>query len=120
MKKSSKGVPVFGKLINSRLYFSDEEKHYVIYDLIATKSTESSIWRKYTGKEDGQGKLLKLKKRILAIEQQLKDAETRIISYSTMVDIAEKEFNISIKKSTPPNHLENENYFISHRISQIM
>lgn len=41
---------------------------------------------------------LQLKKRINELEKQLKDAEMKAIAYSTMVDIAEKEFNISIKK----------------------
>ncbi len=41
---------------------------------------------------------LQLKKRILELEKQLKDAEMKAIAYSTMVDIAEKEFNIPIRK----------------------
>ena len=32
------------------------------------------------------------------IENQLKDAEMKAIAYSTMVDIAEKEFKIPIRK----------------------
>ena len=41
---------------------------------------------------------LLLKKRIAELEKQLKDAELRAIAFSTMVDIAEKEFNIPIRK----------------------
>jgi transposase len=41
---------------------------------------------------------LQLKKRIQELEEQLKDAEMKAIAYSTMIDIAEKEFNIPIKK----------------------
>jgi len=41
---------------------------------------------------------LQLKKRIEELERQLKDAEMKAIAYSTMVDIAEKEFNIPIRK----------------------
>ena len=41
---------------------------------------------------------LQLKKRIAALESQLKDAEMKAILFSTMVDIAEKEFNIPIRK----------------------
>ena len=41
---------------------------------------------------------LQLKKRIEELENQLKDAEMKAIAYSTMVDIAEKEFKISIRK----------------------
>lgn len=41
---------------------------------------------------------LQLKKRIEELEKQLKDAEMKAIAYSTMVDIAEKEFKIPIRK----------------------
>ena len=41
---------------------------------------------------------LQLKKRIEYLESQLKDAEMKAIAFSTMVDIAEKEFNIPIRK----------------------
>ena len=41
---------------------------------------------------------LQLKKRIAELEKQLKEAEMKAIAYATMVDIAEKEFNIPIKK----------------------
>ena len=43
---------------------------------------------------------LQLKKRIEELEKQLKDAEMKSIAYSTMVDIAEKEFNIPIRKKS--------------------
>ena len=42
--------------------------------------------------------ILQLKKRIYELENQLKDAEMKAIAFSTMVDIAEKEFNIPIRK----------------------
>lgn len=42
--------------------------------------------------------ILQLQKRISELENQLKDAEMKAIAFSTMVDIAEKEFNIPIKK----------------------
>lgn len=41
---------------------------------------------------------LQLKKRVSELEKQLKDAELKAIAFSTMVDIAEKEFNIPIRK----------------------
>jgi hypothetical protein len=41
---------------------------------------------------------LQLKKRITELEKQLKDAELKAIAFSTMVDIAEKEFKIPIRK----------------------
>jgi transposase len=42
--------------------------------------------------------ILQLKKRVLELENQLRDAEMKAIAFSTMVDIAEKEFNIPIRK----------------------
>jgi len=41
---------------------------------------------------------LQLKNRINELEKNLKDAEMKAIAYSTMVDVAEKEFNIPIRK----------------------
>jgi hypothetical protein len=41
---------------------------------------------------------LQLQKRIFELEKQLKDAELKVIAFSTMVDIAEKEFKIPIRK----------------------
>jgi transposase len=41
---------------------------------------------------------LKLKKRIAELEKQLQTAEMKAIAFSTMVDIAEKQFNIPIRK----------------------
>jgi hypothetical protein len=41
---------------------------------------------------------MQLKKRIAELEKQLKDAEMKAIAWATMVDIAEREFNIPIKK----------------------
>ena len=40
---------------------------------------------------------LQLKKRIAELEKQLKEAEMKAIAFSTMVDIAEREFNILSK-----------------------
>lgn len=41
---------------------------------------------------------LKLKKRIEELEKQLHTAEMKAVAFSTMVDIAEREFNIPIRK----------------------
>ncbi len=41
---------------------------------------------------------LQLRKRITELETKLKDAEMKTIAYATLVDIAEKEFNIPIRK----------------------
>jgi transposase-like protein len=39
-----------------------------------------------------------LKKRITELEKQLQEAEMKAIAFSTMVDVAEQEFKISIRK----------------------
>lgn len=41
---------------------------------------------------------IQLQKRVAELERQLKDAELKAISFSTMVDIAEREFKIPIRK----------------------
>ena len=48
---------------------------------------------------------LQLHKRILDLEKQLQESEMKAIAWQTMVEIAEREFNISIKKkySTKPS-----------------
>jgi len=57
-----------------------------------------------TTKAEESFEILQLKKRIYELENQLKDAEMKAIAFSTMVDIAEKEFKIPIRKklSTKP------------------
>ena len=58
------------------------------------------IMKKNNSKKDKEETFesLQLKKRIEELEKQLKDAEMKAIAFSTMVDIAEKEFNIPIRK----------------------
>jgi transposase len=41
---------------------------------------------------------IQLKKRIADLEKQLKEAELKAIAFSTMIDIAEREYKIPIKK----------------------
>jgi transposase len=48
--------------------------------------------------ESDEFESLQLKKRIEELEKQLQTAEMKAIAFSTMVDIAEKEFNIPIRK----------------------
>jgi hypothetical protein len=54
--------------------------------------------KEHTDSEQESFEIMQLKKRISELEKQLKDSEMKAIAYSTMVDIAEKEFNIPIKK----------------------
>ncbi|HLT42417.1 MAG TPA: hypothetical protein VKZ95_06900 [Sphingobacteriaceae bacterium] len=124
-------------------YFTQEEQHSIIQEMISNGLSKKAIWKKYTGQEEEHGQLLRwmkklgypivgrvistnfsnqrktmpakkkpvladqseesfenlqLKKRIFELEKQLKDAELKAIAYSTMVDIAEKEFKIPIRK----------------------
>ena len=51
-----------------------------------------------TTKAEESFEILQLKKRISELENQLKDAEMKAIAFSTIVDIAEKEFKIPIRK----------------------
>ncbi|HET6243103.1 MAG TPA: hypothetical protein VFF35_01120 [Bacteroidia bacterium] len=48
--------------------------------------------------EDELFENLQLKKRVAELEKQLKESELKAIAFSTMVDIAEKEFKIPIRK----------------------
>ena len=48
--------------------------------------------------EDASFELLQLRKRVEELEKELKDAQMKAIAFSTMVDIAEKELKISIRK----------------------
>jgi transposase len=143
MDKKSKVISGLsdGKIIQkSGRFFSDEEKHFIIQELISTKCTKREVWEKYTSQEEEHGQLLRwmsklgydtgiktrrpnfvsnpiqmkkkkpindqtesfenlqLKKRVEELEKQLKDAEMKAIAFSTLVDIAEKEFNIPIRK----------------------
>lgn len=126
-------------------FFTEEDKHDIIQELISTRCTKSELWKKYTGIEGDHGQLgrwmkrlgynagiitrrpnivsnlypmaqkkikpdrpvnsedesfenLQLKKRIAELEKQLKDAELKAIAFATMVDIAEREFKIPIRK----------------------
>jgi len=146
MDKKSKQISGLkaGKIIQkSNKYFSEEEKHFIIKELLSTGCTKVQIWKKYTGQTEEHGQILRwmrqlgydtcvktrslnftsqttvmakkkskkesvnvfddferlqLKKRIDELEKKLKDAEMKAIAYSTMVDVAEKEFNIPIRK----------------------
>ena len=54
--------------------------------------------KKEKGQNDEDFDILKNKKRVAELEKQLQVAEMKAIAFSTMVDIAEKEFNIPIRK----------------------
>lgn len=75
-------------------------KHSHIGSTIA--STSVSMSKQHQQEKDFT--MLQLENRIAALEKQLKEAELKAIAFSTMVDIAEKEFKIPIRKkfSTKP------------------
>jgi transposase len=64
----------------------------------ASNSTMMSNKKGIANQQMEDYETLQLKKRISELENQLKDAELKAIAFSTMVDIAEKEFNIPIRK----------------------
>jgi len=43
---------------------------------------------------------IELKKQVAELEKKLEEAEMKAVAYSTMVDVAEKEFKISIRKKS--------------------
>ncbi len=63
-----------------------ENKSEMAKKIILNSKTEDSF------------EILQLKKRIIELENKLKDSEMKAIAFSTMVDIAEKQFNIPIRK----------------------
>jgi hypothetical protein len=134
-----------GKIVQKKgKYFTINEKHKIIQEMLSNKITKQDIWEKYTGESEEHGQVLRwmrqlgydskiktripnfatnqifmskeknpkksigkenesfenlqLKKRVTELEIQLKDAEMKAIAFSTMIDIAEKEFNIPIRK----------------------
>jgi len=104
-------------------YLSGDETKQDVYRRYTGYQTESgkiTIWMRMLGIEDKfvkntnfelmpkrkkeveveseEYEVLKLKKRIEELEKQLQTSEMKAIAFSTMVDIAEKEFNIPIRK----------------------
>lgn len=71
---------------------SSKKSKIVIQSSSMTKKNNVSL------RSDNEFEMLRLKKRVQELEMQLKDAELKAIAYSTMVDIAEKEFKIPIRK----------------------
>lgn len=82
-----------GKIIMWMRKFGIEDKF--------VKNTNFEIMpkqKKDNAKSSEDFETLQLKKRIAELEKQLQTAEIKAIAFSTMVDIAEKEFNIPIRK----------------------
>ncbi|MCC6384318.1 MAG: hypothetical protein LC117_11480 [Bacteroidia bacterium] len=75
-----------------------EHKQFVSKRSIRRFEVKSTSMANKENPEAEPFEVLQLKKRVTELEKQLKDAEMKAIAYATMVDIAEKEFNIPIKK----------------------
>ena len=69
-------------------------------EIIAAFVPQNQLMSKEEQKQDSVSEFeyLQLKKRILELENQLRESEMKSIAWQTMVELAEREFNISIKK----------------------
>jgi len=104
-------------------YLSGKETKQAVYNRYTGYNTENgkiTMWMRKFGIEDKVVKIpnfdsmpnrkkeeesgseefeiLKLRKRIEELEKQVQTSEMKAVAFSTMVDIAEKEFNIPIRK----------------------
>lgn len=60
--------------------------------------SKNKIVKPVTGSENEDFDKRQLKRRIAELERQLKEAELKAIAFSTMIDFAEKELKIQIRK----------------------
>lgn len=75
-----------------------QNKKFVSKRSILKFEIKSGTMADKSNEEQESFEMLQLKKRIAELEKKLKDEEMKAIAWQTMVDIAEKEFNIPIKK----------------------
>jgi len=45
-------------------YFTQEDQHSIIQDMISNGLSKKEIWKKYTGQEEEHGQLLRLMKKL--------------------------------------------------------
>lgn len=94
-------------------YTGQDEEHGQIlrwmrqlgYDEVISKNTSKYVLPLPLMKEQEKSDKLnesveniELKKRVADLEKQLEEAEMKAVAFSTMVDVAEQEFKISIRK----------------------
>jgi transposase-like protein len=90
-------------------YTGRDHEHGTILKWMRTfgyeEASTASLTNKFRMKKDNQESYstdtfenAQLKKRIEELESKLKDAEMKAIAYSTMIDIAEDEFKLKIRK----------------------
>jgi hypothetical protein len=77
-------------------YLSDYKEKSVTF-APKIQHMDSKHHKQVSGSED-DFETLQLKKRIIELERQLQESEMKSIAWQTMVEIAEREFHISIKK----------------------
>jgi hypothetical protein len=79
---------------------SKTRKHRQKISTFAEKSGEMR-----TSKEELEFEIQVLQKRVKDLEKQVEESELKAVAFSTMVDIAEKTFNIPVRKkfSTKPS-----------------
>jgi hypothetical protein len=82
-----------GKITMWMRKFGIEDKFVKIpnFDSMSNRKKEEE-----SGSEEFE--ILKLRKRIEELEKQVQTSEMKAVAFSTMVDIAENEFNIPIRK----------------------
>ena len=90
-------------------YTGRDHEHGTILKWMRTygyeEASTASLTNKFRMKKDNQESYstdtfenAQLKKRIEELESKLKDAEMKAIAFSTMIDIAEDEFKLKIRK----------------------
>ena len=77
------------------------------YDEAVTKNTSKYVItlplmkkQEKSGKVNESFENIELKNRIAELEKQLQEADMKAIAFSTMLDVAEQEFNIPIRKKS--------------------
>jgi len=75
-------------------YTSDHKEKSVIF----AQKNKTMLPKNQKQEAASEFEVLQLKNRILDLENQLQESELKSIAWQTMVEIAEREFNISIKK----------------------
>jgi len=81
-----------------RFKFVNDKTNRVLKSNFAEALNNENMSKLESKNSEVEFEKLQLEKRIVELEKQLKEAEMKAIAYSTMVDIAEKELKIPIRK----------------------
>lgn len=106
--KKYTGKTDHGRLLNwmRKMGYGDvikQEKHNFVdktSTMLPDKELPSQqlIKQEVTTSQDQQAKIKALEKELKLSKKELESAQLKVMAYSTMIDIAEKEFNIPIRK----------------------